>query len=341
MSNSTTNLDLISPSQASKEVTANALFDAMSANAIFGRRASTTAGLTWGYYGGAYQHDDLTVAVLANGTIALTASATNYLYNVDGVVTKATAAPSGWPGPLSSGIALYEVVTDATGVTSYTDYRTRLRGPAGPTGATGATGPAGATGATGATGPTGPTGATGPAGATGATGPTGATGATGPTGPSGTSGITTKGDLLTFDTAVVRLPVGTNGQVLVADSSQATGLKWATEPFDVMGFYPGVLTGSAIMTRVPVARAVGFVANFAGSYGKASAAATASAAFDITKNGTTCGTMTFAAGATTATFTSASGAAVTLAAGDVLAVVAPASADATLANVGFVLAGTR
>jgi len=40
------------------------------------------------------------------------------------------------------------------------------------------------------------------------------------------NGLTTKGDLLTFDTDVNRLPVGTNGQVLVADSTQALGIKW-------------------------------------------------------------------------------------------------------------------
>jgi hypothetical protein len=40
--------------------------------------------------------------------------------------------------------------------------------------------------------------------------------------------LTTKGDLFTFDTADARLGVGTNGQVLTADSAEATGLKWAT-----------------------------------------------------------------------------------------------------------------
>jgi hypothetical protein len=42
------------------------------------------------------------------------------------------------------------------------------------------------------------------------------------------SPLTTKGDLFTFDTDNQRLPVGTNGQVLTADSGEATGLKWST-----------------------------------------------------------------------------------------------------------------
>lgn len=42
-----------------------------------------------------------------------------------------------------------------------------------------------------------------------------------------TSPLTTKGDLYTFDTVNQRLAIGTNGQVLTADSAQATGMKWA------------------------------------------------------------------------------------------------------------------
>jgi len=40
--------------------------------------------------------------------------------------------------------------------------------------------------------------------------------------------LTTKGDLYTYSTTGARLAVGTNGQTLVADSAEATGLKWAT-----------------------------------------------------------------------------------------------------------------
>jgi hypothetical protein len=47
-------------------------------------------------------------------------------------------------------------------------------------------------------------------------------------GGGGGSPLTTKGDVFTYSTAADRLPVGTNGQVLTADSTAATGLKWAT-----------------------------------------------------------------------------------------------------------------
>lgn len=47
-------------------------------------------------------------------------------------------------------------------------------------------------------------------------------------GSGGSSPLTTKGDIYTFSTVDARLAVGTNGQVLVADSAETTGIKWAT-----------------------------------------------------------------------------------------------------------------
>lgn len=41
------------------------------------------------------------------------------------------------------------------------------------------------------------------------------------------SPLTTKGDVFVYSTVAARLPVGTNGQVLTADSAQALGVKWA------------------------------------------------------------------------------------------------------------------
>jgi hypothetical protein len=43
----------------------------------------------------------------------------------------------------------------------------------------------------------------------------------------GSSPLTTKGDLYTYSTTDARLAVGTNGHVLTADSTAATGIKWA------------------------------------------------------------------------------------------------------------------
>ena len=45
-------------------------------------------------------------------------------------------------------------------------------------------------------------------------------------GAGGASPLTTKGDLYTYSTTDARLPVGADGQIVSADSTQATGLKW-------------------------------------------------------------------------------------------------------------------
>src|SRR6056300_103586 len=44
------------------------------------------------------------------------------------------------------------------------------------------------------------------------------------------SPLTTKGDLYGYDTDNNRIPVGTDGHVLTADSAQALGVKWAAAP---------------------------------------------------------------------------------------------------------------
>lgn len=183
MADSTTNLDTISSSQAQKEVTANALFDAASPAMIYGRRASTTTALTWGYYGGRVGISGTPTAI-ANGTVALSASTTNYV-----VVARATGAVSvsttttNW-NDSTNYIRLYQIVTGASSVTSYTDHRAWVNA----------------------------------------------------TLSSGSGDVATdaiwdaKGDLAvgTGANTAARLAVGTNGQVLTADSAEATGTKWAT-----------------------------------------------------------------------------------------------------------------
>lgn len=119
MSDSTSLLDLIAQSQASKEVTANALADAGSPATLFGRRASLCSGLNWFYYGGSMVVDGVLTTISNNAAaLALSASTTNYVEATrSGVVSKNTA------GFTAGAIPLYTIVTDASSVTSYTDYR--------------------------------------------------------------------------------------------------------------------------------------------------------------------------------------------------------------------------
>lgn len=141
----------------------------------------------------------------------------------------------------------------------------------------------------------------------------------------------------------VRLWVSDEDLVYAYDGSAwvSLGGAVASQPFDVSAFYPGIPSASAIVARIPIARAVTFPANFAGSYFAASANATGTTVFDVQKNGSSIGSISIAAGGTTATFTTSGGTSKSFAAGDLLTLTAPATPDATLANPGFTLAGTR
>ncbi|MGH7113211.1 MAG: phage tail protein, partial [Stellaceae bacterium] len=102
-------------------------------------------------------------------------------------------------------------------------------------------------------------------------------------------------------------------------------------------FVNGAPSASLVLQRYVFAAAVTFPAGLAGSQGTAETAATAMATFEVQKNGANIGAMAFAAAATTATFTMAS--ATTFNTGDVLILVAPASPDATLANLAWTFIG--
>lgn len=417
MSNSISNIDLISVSQAQKEATANSLFDAASPAMLYGRRAQTTGGLVWGYFGGTALLAGVPTQI-ANGTITLTASVSNYLEAdpATGAVTKNTT------GFTSGRIPLYQIVAGATTVTSYTDLRAGVLAAADPAIAAasavtaheaksdphpqyltqaegdaryataGASAPVSSVnGKTGAVVLTASDVGADAAGAASSAvsahvaasdphsqyalestiGQANGIASLGSDGKVPAAQLPTMassgGTVTSVDLSVPGLlytvsgnPVTTSGTLTFTLKTQAkntflagpasgadaaptmralTQADLPAQPFDVTAFYPGVPSASAIVTRVPVARAVSFPAGLTGSIGKASVAATSSAAFDVQKNGGSVGTITFSAGAASATFT-ASGA-ITLAAGDVLSIVAPATADATLANVGIVLAGTR
>src|SRR5436190_4698682 len=102
------------------------------------------------------------------------------------------------------------------------------------------------------------------------------------------------------------------------------------------GSFSGNPAASEIIERYIFATPVTFPAGLSGRYGTAGTAATAATTFTIAKNGSAGGTMAFAAGIFAASFAMAS--ATTFAAGDVLTIAAPATPDATLANLAWTLA---
>lgn len=244
MADSTTNLDNIIQGSGSQDVQANALYDAASPAMLYGRRNSTCTGLTWGYFGGNVTKSDGTQSTIANSTVSLTASTTNYITALkESGVVYCNTTTTNWNNR-SAYWRLYSVVTGTVTVTSYTDAR-------------------------------------------------------------------------------------------------EIGAMTVSTPFDAVMFFPGAPTASAIVAQVVAARPLFFPGNLSGSEGYGKTAATASTVFDVKKNGASVGSITFAASGTVPTFLTTSGAAISLASGDRLEVVAPATPDATLANISFTLAGNR
>ena len=118
MSDSTTPFGTISIGQGDQATKANALFDASAPVAIYAKKYATTSGLTLGYHGGKISVNGV-VTVVADGTVALTASTTNYVEAnpSTGAVTKNTSAYT--PGYWRIGRA----VTGTASITTWYDDR--------------------------------------------------------------------------------------------------------------------------------------------------------------------------------------------------------------------------
>lgn len=113
------------------------------------------------------------------------------------------------------------------------------------------------------------------------------------------------------------------------------------KPFDTAFFVSGIQPADTLAFKLVFARTVTFAGNFAGSKSHSTGAATGTAVYNVKKNGSVVGTLTFSAGQTSGVFASTGGTAVTFVSDDVLEVVTPAVSDATLAGVSITLAGYR
>lgn len=109
--------------------------------------------------------------------------------------------------------------------------------------------------------------------------------------------------------------------------------------FEVPMTFIGAISESRELIRLPFTRPVVFKATLPESRGTAGTAPTSTFDFTLRKNGVSIGTASFAALATTATFSFASN--VIFAPGDYLSVDSQATPDATLANVGFMFHGEK
>jgi hypothetical protein len=156
------------------------------------------------------------------------------------------------------------------------------------------------------------------------------------------SGVTVAGDG-TISVTAYSLP--TASASVLGGVKVGTGLAVAGDGtlsvsnIDLGSFFPGIPANSQRMARTKIIRTIILKAGLPSSQADADAAATAATTLTIKQNGTSIGTVNFAAGASIATFTFSAD--ITLAAGDVLAIDNQASADATLGNISITLAGLR
>lgn len=157
-------------------------------------------------------------------------------------------------------------------------------------------------------------------------------------------------DVTTYKQADMNVPLGEldavfggsfsgKGGQLVRINNAESAHEHFDSAYDVGGSMWGAPTASLVIMRLPMVRKVVFPASLSGSYMIAATAATASTVFSLKKNGVEFGTATFGAAGTSATFAAAS--ATNFSVGDILTIVAPASPDATLADLGWLIAGTR
>src|SRR5262245_8847045 len=113
-----TNFVQMTAGQASKYVTFNEALGAVSPAGLFGKKHTTTTGLTFGYYGGQMIVDGALSTHIADGTVALTASSTNYVE-----ATRAGSVVTNTTGFTAGRIPLWEIVTGTSSISSYTDRR--------------------------------------------------------------------------------------------------------------------------------------------------------------------------------------------------------------------------
>jgi hypothetical protein len=137
---------------------------------------------------------------------------------------------------------------------------------------------------------------------------------------------------------------GDSGNLFVRYADPVGGESWwvqvnvAPAPtYDLSFSWENLTPNAETMARFVTPRAFTVPTNASGSFAKAAVAATASTTYTLKKNGTSIGTIVFAAAGTNGTFTVTQTA---FAAGDVLTLDGPATADTTLADVAITLVTT-
>lgn len=116
-------MQTLSAAQASPEVPINENAETLAHQAVYGKRHPVTTGLTWGYWGGRWGGMSV-----ADGTVTLTNSATNYLVanRTTGAVSTSTSSTN-WDD-LASYARIYKLTTSGGVVTATEDHRAGFGG---------------------------------------------------------------------------------------------------------------------------------------------------------------------------------------------------------------------
>jgi hypothetical protein len=214
------------------------------------------------------------------------------------------------------------------------------------------------------TGPQGPQGIQGPQGEQGLQGPQGIQGPQGEVGPQGPAGTVTggaiEGNVTVNGTVLAKNVYATlsgfpdantcEGTIVIAEDSNkpyiASDGTWVelqvartlVAPYDLGFFISGNMpTTSQVVGVNLVARNVAITAGFPGAVARAKVAPTTQIVFKVAVSGVDKGTVTFNIGQTNGVFAMASN--LTLLPGDMLEIIAPAGADATIKDVAITIVG--
>jgi len=124
------------------------------------------------------------------------------------------------------------------------------------------------------------------------------------------------------------------------DGTGVYSVPTSPQPYDLVASYVGTPTIGATVFILTFTRTVTFAANFSGSYGTVGTNPSSTVGYTVKKNGTTIGTISISPFGLF-TFATTGGTSQSVAAGDRLTIIAPNPNDATLADIGITLAGTR
>jgi hypothetical protein len=154
---------------------------------------------------------------------------------------------------------------------------------------------------------------------------------------SGVLSVTATGGVTTFNTrsGAVVFEVGDLTGVGGATTANVAAAKY----YDIVGGAAGQVLASQIVCLHVAVRTITLPVNFAGSAAYAATAPTAATSLNVLVAGTSVGTISFAAGSQTATFTTVGGTAVTINPAQIVEIVASATADTTFATTAITLLG--